>query len=73
MLPGGVDTRGTEVAREQMINLLGAERFNSDGGPTVLGHRGDPVDVANAVLFLASDLAGYITGASLSVDGGYQL
>jgi L-rhamnose 1-dehydrogenase len=35
-----------------------------------LGRLGDPVDVANAVILLASDLARYITGAALLVDGG---
>lgn len=32
---------------------------------------GEPVDVANCVLFLASDEARFVTGASLAVDGGY--
>jgi 3-oxoacyl-[acyl-carrier protein] reductase len=31
---------------------------------------GQPEDVANAFLFLASEEAGYINGATLSVDGG---
>jgi L-rhamnose 1-dehydrogenase len=35
-----------------------------------LGRLGAPSDVANAVVFLASDLASYITGAALLVDGG---
>ena len=35
-----------------------------------LGKFGEPRDVANAVLFLASDNAGYITGQVIQVDGG---
>ena len=35
-----------------------------------LGRPGDPQDVANAVLFFASDEAAYITGQVLNVDGG---
>ncbi len=35
-----------------------------------LGRRGAPDDIANAALFLLSDLAAYITGVTLAVDGG---
>jgi NAD(P)-dependent dehydrogenase (short-subunit alcohol dehydrogenase family) len=35
-----------------------------------LGRVGQPEDIANVILFLASDRAGWITGASLPVDGG---
>jgi NAD(P)-dependent dehydrogenase (short-subunit alcohol dehydrogenase family) len=34
---------------------------------------GRPTDVANAVLFLASQAAGHITGQVLSVSGGYSM
>ena len=36
-----------------------------------IGRFGKPVEVANAILFLASDEASFITGANLPVDGGY--
>ena len=35
-----------------------------------LGRFGQPEDVGKVVAFLASDLAGYVTGASVLVDGG---
>jgi NAD(P)-dependent dehydrogenase (short-subunit alcohol dehydrogenase family) len=35
-----------------------------------LGHLGDPEDVANLVVFLASVKARYITGTTIQVDGG---
>jgi NAD(P)-dependent dehydrogenase (short-subunit alcohol dehydrogenase family) len=38
-----------------------------------LGLLGDPADVANAVVFLSSRAARYITGEALSVDGGWKL
>lgn len=35
--------------------------------------RGDDQDIANAVAFFASDLAGFVTGAILPVAGGYAM
>jgi 3-oxoacyl-[acyl-carrier protein] reductase len=40
---------------------------------TALRRLGEPQDVANAILFLCSDLASYITGVALNVSGGIEL
>jgi len=40
---------------------------------TAMRRTGEPQDVANAVAFLCSDLAGYITGVGLNVSGGIEL
>jgi NAD(P)-dependent dehydrogenase (short-subunit alcohol dehydrogenase family) len=36
-----------------------------------LGRFGQPEDIAAAILYLASDEAGFVTGVALPVDGGY--
>jgi NAD(P)-dependent dehydrogenase (short-subunit alcohol dehydrogenase family) len=40
-------------------------------GLHLIGRIGTPLEVANAVLFLSSDLASFVTGETLMVDGGY--
>jgi 3-oxoacyl-[acyl-carrier protein] reductase len=60
--PGFITTVLTEVLPEE-IKQATLEQ-------TPLGRFGTPEDVANAVAFLASDEAGFITGHVLSVDGG---
>ncbi|MGR3512631.1 MAG: SDR family NAD(P)-dependent oxidoreductase [Paracoccaceae bacterium] len=56
---------GTFLAPEQV-----AETLPSFNAFHPLGRNGQPGDIADALLFLASDKAGWITGQVLSVDGG---
>lgn len=60
--PGFIDTDMTRALPEEQRQL-----FNNQ---IALGHFGTPEDIANAVLFLASEQARYITGQTLHVNGG---
>ncbi len=64
--PGGLLTGMTEgLSDDQQVSAMIADR-------TPLGRWGEPEEVANSVLFLASAEAAYITGTILSVDGGWR-
>jgi NAD(P)-dependent dehydrogenase (short-subunit alcohol dehydrogenase family) len=67
--PGTIDTPG-------LSGLLGSsetgqQRLKMISTAVPLGRLGQPDEIANAVAFLASDEASYITGAELFVDGGF--
>lgn len=62
--PMGVDGR----ARQLGVDRETVARRRADIVP--LGRQGTAWDVANAVLYLASDEAGFVTGTVLPVDGG---
>jgi 3-oxoacyl-[acyl-carrier protein] reductase len=64
--PGPIDT---ERAGENLRHLNATVDY-SPNRMTPLGRLGQPVEVANAVLFLVSDEASYITGHTMSVAGG---
>ena len=61
--PGTVETPSTAEFVERFRDEL-AESY-------ALGRVGQPEEVADAVVFLASDAAGWITGETIHVDGGY--
>jgi (+)-trans-carveol dehydrogenase len=80
VLPGGVDT--PMIQNEPTYKLFAPDLDNpskDDVAPRFQAMNAlplpwaDPVDISNAVLFLASDEARYITGAALPVDAGTLL
>lgn len=60
--PGFIMTPMVEKMPEKVIKMM-EEKIP-------VGHLGKPVDIANAYLFLASDLSSYVNGTVLEVDGG---
>lgn len=60
--PGFIDTDMTKVLPEEQRKALLEQ--------VPLGRLGDSEDIANAVVFLASDAAAYVTGETLHVNGG---
>jgi len=61
--PGLVELAGPDAAQQQgLVDYLAAQ--------IPLGRVGEPVEIANAAVFLASDDASFVNGAELFVDGG---
>lgn len=77
VLPGLLKTPMMVAMAEKATAAYGSadleEMWRKRDAQVPMGHMGDAWDVANAVLFLASDEARYITGIDLVVDGGITL
>lgn len=76
LAPLNVRVNGVEpgMVRTPAMGNLGDPALNARIAAGVpLGRLGEPSDIAAAMLFLASDTAGYITGQTLIVDGGATL
>jgi 3-oxoacyl-[acyl-carrier protein] reductase len=65
VVPGVIGTEAYDMANPAMNERI--------VNRTVLKRPGDPQDIANAIAFLCSDLAAYITGVGLYVSGGVEL
>ena len=65
IIPGIIGTEAFHMANAAMNERIAAR--------TVFKRPGEPQDIANAIAFLCSDLATYITGVGLYVSGGIEL
>jgi 3-oxoacyl-[acyl-carrier protein] reductase len=63
--PGFIDTDMTKALDQAQIDNLTAN--------IPAGRLGDPLDIANACVYLASDESGYVTGTTLHVNGGMYM
>lgn len=61
------------VIHTDMVDQLGEETISALCEQTPIGRLGTPEDIAQAVAFLASDKASFITGQVLTADGGFIL
>jgi 3-oxoacyl-[acyl-carrier protein] reductase len=73
ILPGGIITRGTKAAAKKVLRFhLGLLKTGLEFRQRLpIGRLGKPDEVARMVVVLASDLASYVQGAAIPVDGGF--
>jgi NAD(P)-dependent dehydrogenase (short-subunit alcohol dehydrogenase family) len=66
--PGTIDTPGLN---DLLVSEAGEQRRKMVASAIPMGRFGQPDEVANVVVFLASDESSYMTGSELFVDGGF--
>jgi NAD(P)-dependent dehydrogenase (short-subunit alcohol dehydrogenase family) len=59
------------VSSENVTEFMGAERFQQMAESSPLGRLGTPAEIAEVIVFVASDRASFLTGQTILVDGGH--
>jgi NAD(P)-dependent dehydrogenase (short-subunit alcohol dehydrogenase family) len=70
LTPGNVVSPGADAIRRSLIEAGGSDSSEAGGTAVPLGRMGEAADIAEAIAFLASDRASWITASNLVVDGG---
>jgi 3-oxoacyl-[acyl-carrier protein] reductase len=74
LVPGAIKTPGTQQLMKSAVQHVNVDLMKTGyqfGTRLSLGRWGRPDEVATVALFLASDLASYVQGAAIPVDGGF--
>ncbi len=71
--PGAIHTNIDQRTTQRHTDQIGIKGEMPEGSPAVHGGQGEPIDVADTCLFLASDLSRHVSGVDIYVDGGASL
>ena len=71
--PGGILTEGVRALFAEQSAVQGKAQLKAFMAHMLLGRMGEADDIGRVALFLASDLASYMTGSLVIVDGGYLI
>jgi len=73
LVAGSTATPGSDNLAAQTDPNCSIEEFRAARVSTIpLGRFADPVEIANAAVFLASDLSSFTTGSTITADGGFN-
>jgi NAD(P)-dependent dehydrogenase (short-subunit alcohol dehydrogenase family) len=73
VVAGSTATPGSDTLAAQTNPGVPIDEFRADRVTTIpLGRFADPVEIANAAVFLASNLSSFITGSTATADGGFN-
>ncbi len=71
--PGAIHTNIDERTEKRNTEEIEIKMELPEGSPALHGGQGEPIDVADTCLFLASDLSRHVSGVEIYVDGGASL
>ena len=60
------------VSSDNVVEFIGAETFQKMAESNPLGRLGTPAEIAEVIVFVASDRASFLTGQTILVDGGHM-